>query len=85
LCNIIAAGVGLTLDKADTIIFLDKAFNPADNEQAQDRIVPTTKERYHPVTIISVVCGGTVDERVNEILDRKEDLTKLINKPGVFI
>lgn len=84
LCNIIAAGVGLTLDRSDTIVFLDKAFNPADNEQAQDRIVPTTKERYHPINIISFVVSGTVDERINEILDRKEDLTKLINKPEVF-
>lgn len=84
LCNIIAAGTGITLDRSDTIVFLDKAFNPADNEQAQDRIVPTTKERYHPINIISFVVSGTVDERVNEILDRKEDLTKLINKPEVF-
>jgi SNF2 family DNA or RNA helicase len=84
LCNIIAAGTGLTLDRSDTVIFLDKAFNPADNEQAQDRIVPTTKERYHPINVISLVVSGTIDERVNEILDRKEDLTKLINKSEIF-
>jgi hypothetical protein len=27
-----------------------------------------------------LVADGTIDERVNEILDRKEDLTKIINK-----
>jgi SNF2 family DNA or RNA helicase len=80
LANIIAAGTGLTLDRSDTIIFLDKSFNPADNEQAQDRIVPTTEDRYHPINVISLVADGTIDERVNEILDRKEDLTKIINK-----
>jgi SNF2 family DNA or RNA helicase len=80
LANIIAAGTGLTLDRSDTIIFLDKSFNPADNEQAQDRIVPTTENRYHPINVISLVADGTIDERVNEILDRKEDLTKIINK-----
>jgi SNF2 family DNA or RNA helicase len=85
LANIIAAGTGLTLDRADTIVFLDKAFNPADNEQAEDRIVPTTKDRYHPINIISLVVEGSIDERVNDILERKEDLTKLINKPEVFI
>lgn len=84
LANIIAAGTGLTLDRADTILFLDKSFSPADNEQAEDRIVPTTKERYHPINIISLVCEGTVDERINEILDRKEDLTKIINKPEIL-
>lgn len=84
LANIIAAGTGLTLDRADTIVFLDKDYNPANNEQAEDRIVPTTKERLHPINIITFVVAGTVDERVNEILERKEDLTKLINKPEVF-
>jgi SNF2 family DNA or RNA helicase len=80
LANIIAAGTGLTLDISDTIIFLDKSFNPADNEQAQDRIVPTTEDRYHSINVISFVAESTIDERVNEILDRKEDLTKIINK-----
>jgi SNF2 family DNA or RNA helicase len=84
LANIIAAGTGLTLDRADTIVFMDKSFSPADNEQAQDRIVPTTEDRYHPINIISFVTEGTIDERINQILDRKDDLTKLINKPEIF-
>jgi SNF2 family DNA or RNA helicase len=82
LANIIAAGTGLTLDRSDTIIFLDKSFNPADNEQAEARILPTTEERYHSVNIISLVCSDTIDERINEILDRKQDLTDIINKGG---
>lgn len=80
LCNIIAAGTGFTLDRSDTVIFLDKDFNPANNEQAQDRIVPTTEERYHSINVISLVVEGSIDERVNDILDRKEDLTSIINK-----
>jgi SNF2 family DNA or RNA helicase len=84
LANIIAAGTGLTLDRADTIVFMDKSFSPADNEQAEDRIVPTTKDRLHPINIISFITSGTVDERINDILERKEDLTKLINKKDPF-
>jgi SNF2 family DNA or RNA helicase len=83
LGNIIATGTGLTLDRADTIVFLDKSFSPADNEQAQDRIVPTTQAKYHPINIISFIAEGTVDERINDILDRKEDLTEIINKPEI--
>jgi SNF2 family DNA or RNA helicase len=63
---------------------MDKSFSPADNEQAEDRIVPTTKDRLHPINIISFVAEGTVDERINEILDRKEDFTKVINKPELL-
>jgi SNF2 family DNA or RNA helicase len=81
LCNIIAAGTGFTLDKADTVVFIDKDFNPANNEQAQDRIVPTTKERYHPINVISLVVADSIDDSINSILERKEDLTKIINKP----
>lgn len=80
LCNIIAAGTGFTLDRADTIVFLDRDFTPTNNEQAQDRIVPTTEERNHSITIIDLVCGDSIDERINEILENKEDLTQLINK-----
>lgn len=85
LCNIIAAGTGFTLDRAETILFLDKDFNPSNNEQAQDRIVPTTKDRYHNINIISLVVAGSIDERVDTILENKEDLTKLINKREVFV
>lgn len=85
LCNIIAAGTGFTLDRADTVVFIDKSFNPADNEQAQDRIVPTSEDRYHPIHVISLVCSGSIDERVNEIIENKEDITKVINRPEVFL
>lgn len=85
LCNIIAAGTGFTLDRSDTVIFLDKDFNPANNEQAQDRIVPTTEERYHSINVISLVVEGSIDERVNDILDRKEDLTSIINKRELLV
>lgn len=81
LCNIIAAGTGFTLDRSDTVIFLDKDFSPANNEQAQDRIVPTTEERYHSINVISLVADGSIDKRVDDILENKEDLTRIINHP----
>lgn len=83
LCNIISAGVGFTLDRAETILFLDKAWNPADNEQAEDRITPTTEERNHKHTIISFVVDGTVDEKINRILDEKKSLTDYVNEGGI--
>jgi SNF2 family DNA or RNA helicase len=85
LCNIIAAGTGFTLDRADTMVFLDKDFNPANNEQAQDRIVPTSEDRYHSINIITLVVAGSIDERVNDILERKEDLTQIINRKGLLV
>jgi SNF2 family DNA or RNA helicase len=83
LCNIISAGVGFTLDKGKEIIFIDQAWNPAENDQAEVRILPTTKEKLHSVTITHLVAPDTVDERIQAILETKEDLTKMINKTGL--
>lgn len=83
LCNIISAGTGFTLDKAEVIIFTDKAWNPSDNEQAEDRITPTTKEKVHSHTIISLVCKDSFDERLNNLLSEKKSLTDIVNSGGM--
>lgn len=83
LCNIISAGTGFTLDRAETIIFMDKAWNPAENEQAEDRITPTTKDKLHKHTIISFVCQNTVDEKINTLLEQKKSLTDIVNEGGL--
>jgi SNF2 family DNA or RNA helicase len=82
LCNIISAGVGFTLDKAKVVIFMDKAWNPADNEQAEDRITPVSQERNHAHEVISFVIQDTVDEYINDMLDRKKTLTDVVNNGG---
>lgn len=80
LCNIISAGTGFTLDKGEVIIFTDKAWNPSDNEQAEDRVTPTKEENVHSHTIISLVCENTIDEHIESTLDKKENLTSIINQ-----
>lgn len=84
LCNILSAGVGFTLDKAETIIFTDKAWNPADNDQAEDRITPVSKERNHKHDIITFESVDSVDKRINELLKNKKSLTDLINEGGMI-
>ncbi|CAB4144070.1 HepA Superfamily II DNA/RNA helicases, SNF2 family [uncultured Caudovirales phage] len=83
LCNIISAGTGFTLDRAEHIIFMDKAWNPAENEQAEDRITPTTPDKVHKHSVISFVCQNSVDEKINDMLDKKKSLTDLINEGGL--
>jgi SNF2 family DNA or RNA helicase len=83
LCNIISAGTGFTLDRAETIIFMDKAWNPAENEQAEDRITPTTPDKVHNHNIISFVCQNTVDEKINTLLENKKSLTDIVNEGGL--
>lgn len=82
LCNIISAGVGFTLDRAKVIAFTDKAWNPAENEQAEDRITPTTQECTHDHTVLSLVIANTIDERIHAILQNKKNLTDIVNEGG---
>jgi SNF2 family DNA or RNA helicase len=82
LANIIAGGVGLTLDNAEHIIFLDKDYTPIHNDQAEDRIIPVTEDRNHSCTIISLIAKGTVDEKVEYVLKQKHKVIDVINEIG---
>jgi SNF2 family DNA or RNA helicase len=79
LANIQAAGVGLTLDRASTVIFLDRAYTPTDNIQAEDRIVPTTENSNQHCTIIDVVCKDSIDQHINDLLKKKKNVIEVIN------
>lgn len=67
-----AMGTGLTLNTAETVIFLDKAWTPADNKQAEDRAHRIGTK--HTVNIVSLVCKDTIDEYIENMLVEKQDL-----------
>lgn len=80
LCNIMSAGFGLNLDNADTAIFADRSYSPADNDQAEARFLPTVEfEGVKVRLIIDLVCKDTIDERILKLLDKKKDVMKIIN------
>ena len=73
-CNVIvgtigAMGTGLTLTAGTVEIFMDEPWNRANKEQAEDRCHRVgTKEN---VTIYTLVCKDTIDERINQLVERK--------------
>lgn len=79
LCNTISAGTGWTLDAGDTVIFMDTAWTPTDQTQAEDRVTPTVPERLHDHNIVHIITAGSVDLVMHKMLERKEDLTAIIN------
>ena len=83
LANIEAAGTGFTLDKAQTTIFLDKHWNPVQNEQAEDRMVPVSKDRVHKMNVISLVAQKSYDEIIDTLLQHKHNITSVINQGGI--
>ena len=65
-----AMGTGLTLNKAEYVIFYDKNYNPTENEQAEDRSHRIGTE--NKVNIISLVVKNSVDERIEKLLKEKK-------------
>ena len=64
-----AMGTGLTLTAGTVEIFMDEPWNRANKEQAEDRCHRVgTKEN---ITIYTLLCKGTIDERINELVEEK--------------
>ena len=68
-----AAGTGLTLTAATTVIFLSEPWTFANKEQACDRVyrIGTTSS----VNIITLITNDTIDEGVHETVMLKKDLS----------
>ena len=67
-----AGGVGLNLQEASYVFHLDRWWNPAVERQAEDRshrMGQTVK-----VNAIKYSCRGTIEERIDRILERKQAL-----------
>ena len=67
-----AGGVGLNLQEASYVFHLDRWWNPAVERQAEDR-----SHRYGqdvPVQVFKYSCIGTIEERIDLILEQKQEL-----------
>ena len=65
-------GLGLNLQEASYVFHLDRWWNPAVERQAEDRshrMGQTIK-----VNVIKYSCAGTIEERIDAILERKQEL-----------
>lgn len=76
VAQIQTAGLGITLHAASAAVFYSLDFNYANYAQALARIHRIGQDR--PVTYIHLLAGQTVDERVLDALERKEDLARTI-------
>jgi SNF2-related domain/SNF2 Helicase protein/Helicase conserved C-terminal domain len=71
-----AGGTGLNLTAANHVVLYDRWWNPAVEDQARDRAWRIGQTR----TVIShrLVCPGTVDERVEEVVAGKRHIANLV-------
>lgn len=69
-------GTGLTLNEANYVIFLDSPWTKGVKEQAVDRCHRIGQ--INNVTIITLVCKNTIDEKVEEIIEDKGAMSDML-------
>jgi hypothetical protein len=74
LLSLKAAGTGLNLTAANHVVHVDRWWNPAVENQATDRAFRIGQRR--DVQVRKMVCVGTVEERVDEMIERKSALAE---------
>ena len=84
LISLRAGGVGLNLQEASTVIVFDRWWNPAVENQAIHRA--HRFGRQEPLQVVRFTVERTVEERIAEILDGKEELFEeyVESAPGPF-
>jgi SNF2 family DNA or RNA helicase len=71
-----AGGTGLNLTAANHVVLYDRWWNPAVEDQARDRVWRIGQEKT--VVCHRLVCPGTVDERVEEVVAGKRQVADLV-------
>ena len=72
LISLKAGGTGLNLTGADTVILYDLWWNPAVEEQAADRA--HRMGQANTVQVIKLVARGTIEEKMNELQEKKRHM-----------
>ncbi|MBE9168781.1 DEAD/DEAH box helicase [Pleurocapsales cyanobacterium LEGE 06147] len=69
-----AGGTGLNLTRANHVFHIDRWWNPAVENQATDRAFRIGQKRN--VQVHKFVCTGTLEERINDIIESKKELAE---------
>ena len=68
-----AGGSGLTLTAANHVVHVDRWWNPAVENQATDRAFRIGQKRN--VLVHKFICRGTVEEKIDALIDSKKSLS----------
>jgi superfamily II DNA or RNA helicase len=80
LLSLKAGGTGLNLTAANHVIHVDRWWNPAVEDQATDRAFRIGQRRN--VQVRKFVCVGTLEERIDAMLEEKKALAEQIVGTG---
>ncbi|QPA30775.1 DEAD/DEAH box helicase [Thermaerobacillus caldiproteolyticus] len=78
-----AGGTGLNLTAANHVIHFDRWWNPAVENQATDRAYRIGQKRF--VHVHKLITVGTLEEKIDEMLERKQALNEEIIQSEAWI
>jgi SNF2 family DNA or RNA helicase len=67
-----AGGTGLNLTRANHVFHFDRWWNPAVENQATDRAFRIGQTRN--VQVHKFVCQGTLEDKIDEMIERKKEI-----------
>jgi hypothetical protein len=80
LLSLKAGGTGLNLTAANHVIHLDRWWNPAVENQATDRAFRIGQQRT--VEVHKLICTGTLEERIDSMIEQKKALADSVVGDG---
>lgn len=83
LLSLKAGGTGLNLTAANHVIHYDRWWNPAVENQATDRAYRIGQKRF--VHVHKLICTGTLEEKIDLMLDKKQSLNDEIIQSDTWI
>ncbi|MCA9067323.1 MAG: DEAD/DEAH box helicase [Planctomycetaceae bacterium] len=75
-----AGGTGLNLTAASHVVHFDRWWNPAIENQATDRAFRIGQKK--DVLVHKILCQGTIEERIDEMITEKIQLTEEVLEEG---
>jgi non-specific serine/threonine protein kinase len=75
-----AGGTGLNLTAASHVVHVDRWWNPAVENQATDRAFRIGQAK--PVLVHKFVCTGTVEEKIDQLIESKQQLSNDLLEGG---
>jgi len=75
-----AGGTGLNLTRANHVIHFDRWWNPAVENQATDRAFRIGQTKN--VEVHKFICAGTLEEKIDEMIERKKEVAEMVVGTG---
>src|SRR5690606_17327600 len=75
-----AGGTGLNLTAASHVFHFDRWWNPAVEDQATDRAHRIGQR--HVVQVHKLLCAGTIEEKIDQMVEKKRDLAARVVATG---